>query len=64
MRDLRPSDQRTQEQSLSSPADLYAFHFKKPPGFQFKAGQYIDLTLFGSQPEPFRHSQSAAHRWE
>ncbi len=22
-----------------------AFHFEKPPGFQFKAGQYVDITL-------------------
>jgi len=28
-----------------------AFYFQKPPGFHFKAGQYIDLTLLGSQPE-------------
>jgi ferredoxin-NADP reductase len=32
--------------------DTMAFYFKKPPGFQFKAGQYIDLTLLGCQPEP------------
>jgi ferredoxin-NADP reductase len=25
--------------------DTMAFYFQKPPGFQFKAGQYIDLTL-------------------
>ena len=31
--------------------DTMAFHFEKPAGFQFKAGQYIDLTLLGSQPE-------------
>jgi ferredoxin-NADP reductase len=28
-----------------------AFHFEKPPGFQFKAGQYLNLTLLNSQPE-------------
>ena len=22
-----------------------AFHFEKPPGFQFKAGQYMNVTL-------------------
>ena len=27
-----------------------AFQFEKPKGFVFKAGQYIDLTLLGSQP--------------
>jgi ferredoxin-NADP reductase len=27
-----------------------AFQFEKPNHFVFKAGQYIDLTLFGSQP--------------
>jgi len=27
-----------------------AFQFEKPKDFVFKAGQYIDLTLFGSQP--------------
>ena len=32
--------------------DTMAFYFQKPPGFQFKAGQYIDLTLLGPQPEP------------
>jgi len=26
-----------------------AFQFEKPPDFVFKAGQYIDLTLSGSQ---------------
>jgi ferredoxin-NADP reductase len=28
-----------------------AFQFEKPNNFVFKAGQYIDLTLSGSQPE-------------
>ena len=28
-----------------------AFQFEKPNGFVFKAGQYIDLTLSGSQPQ-------------
>jgi ferredoxin-NADP reductase len=28
-----------------------AFQFEKPKDFVFKAGQYIDLTLSGSQPE-------------
>ena len=27
-----------------------AFQFEKPKHFVFKAGQYIDLTLSGSQP--------------
>jgi ferredoxin-NADP reductase len=27
-----------------------AFQFEKPNDFVFKAGQYIDLTLSGSQP--------------
>ncbi len=27
-----------------------SFHFEKPRGFAFKPGQYIDLTLLGSQP--------------
>lgn len=27
-----------------------AFQFEKPNDFVFKAGQYIDLSLFGSQP--------------
>jgi ferredoxin-NADP reductase len=27
-----------------------AFQFEKPNNFMFKAGQYIDLTLSGSQP--------------
>jgi ferredoxin-NADP reductase len=27
-----------------------AFQFEKPKHFEFKAGQYIDLTLLGSQP--------------
>lgn len=27
-----------------------AFQFEKPKGFVFKPGQYIDLTLLGSQP--------------
>src|SRR6266446_100646 len=27
-----------------------AFQFEKPKDFAFKAGQYIDLTLPGSQP--------------
>src|SRR5690349_11979595 len=31
--------------------DTLAFHFEKPDGFQFKAGQYIDLTLSGSEPD-------------
>lgn len=31
--------------------DTMAFHFEKPDGFQFKAGQYIDLTLSGSEPD-------------
>ena len=26
------------------------FHFEKPGGFLFKAGQYIDLTLLGPEP--------------
>src|SRR5258708_4138135 len=29
-----------------------AFQFEKPKDFVFKAGQYIDLTLSGSQPGP------------
>ena len=29
-----------------------AFQFEKPNNFVFKAGQYIDLTLSGSQSEP------------
>jgi ferredoxin-NADP reductase len=29
-----------------------AFQFEKPKHFVFKAGQYIDLTLSGSQPGP------------
>jgi ferredoxin-NADP reductase len=29
-----------------------AFQFEKPSDFVFKAGQYIDLTLSGSQPGP------------
>src|ERR1700736_2674100 len=29
-----------------------AFQFEKPNDFVFKAGQYIDLTLSGSQPVP------------
>ena len=28
-----------------------AFQFEKPTNFVFKAGQYIDLTLSGSQPQ-------------
>jgi ferredoxin-NADP reductase len=32
--------------------DTIAFYFQKPRGFQFTAGQYINLTLLGSQPEP------------
>ena len=28
-----------------------AFQFEKPTNFVFKAGQYIDLTVFGSQPQ-------------
>jgi len=28
-----------------------AFQFEKPNNFTFKAGQYIDLTLSGSQPQ-------------
>ena len=31
--------------------DTMAFHFEKPVGFQFKAGQYIDLTLSDSQAD-------------
>src|SRR5205807_2920045 len=32
--------------------DTMAFHFEKPVGFQFKAGQYIDLALSDSQADP------------
>jgi hypothetical protein len=28
--------------------DTVAFQLERPSGFQFKAGQYIDLTLLGS----------------
>jgi ferredoxin-NADP reductase len=31
--------------------DTMAFQFEKPNNFVFKAGQYIDLTLSGSQPQ-------------
>ena len=30
--------------------DTMAFRFEKPRSFLFKAGQYIDLTLLGSEP--------------
>lgn len=30
--------------------ETMAFHFERPRGFLFKAGQYIDLTLLGPQP--------------
>lgn len=30
--------------------ETMAFHFERPRGFVFKAGQYIDLTLLGPQP--------------
>ena len=30
--------------------ETMAFHFEKPRGFLFKAGQYIDLTLLGPHP--------------
>jgi ferredoxin-NADP reductase len=30
--------------------ETMAFHFEKPRGFLFKAGQYVDLTLLGPQP--------------
>jgi len=30
--------------------DTVAFQLERPSGFQFKAGQYIDLTLLGSEP--------------
>jgi len=30
--------------------ETMSFHFEKPLGFLFKAGQYIDLTLFHSEP--------------
>src|SRR5437660_267939 len=30
--------------------DTMAFRFEKPRSFVFKAGQYIDLTLLGSEP--------------
>ena len=30
--------------------DTMAFHFEKPDEFEFKAGQYIQLTLASSQP--------------
>jgi ferredoxin-NADP reductase len=32
--------------------DTMAFQFERPNDFLFKAGQYIDLTLSGSQPGP------------
>jgi ferredoxin-NADP reductase len=31
--------------------DTMAFQFEKPHDFVFKAGQYIDLTLSGSEPQ-------------
>src|ERR1700675_3896500 len=37
-----------------------AFQFEKPNNFTFKAGQYIDLTLSGSQP-PLGPSDSMTH---
>src|SRR5439155_12644697 len=30
--------------------DTMSFRFEKPRSFLFKAGQYIDLTLLGSEP--------------
>ncbi|HEV2732901.1 MAG TPA: hypothetical protein VGV15_22960, partial [Terriglobales bacterium] len=30
--------------------ETMAFQLERPSGFQFKAGQYIDLTLLGSEP--------------
>jgi hypothetical protein len=36
-----------------------AFQFEKPKHFVFKAGQYIDLTLSGSQPGPMSNVSSA-----
>jgi ferredoxin-NADP reductase len=37
-----------------------AFQFEKPKDFVFKAGQYIDLTLMGSQPQ-FGPSNGLTH---
>jgi ferredoxin-NADP reductase len=38
--------------------DTMAFHFEKPEGFRFNAGQYIDLTLSDSQAN---HSSGLTH---
>ena len=38
--------------------DTIAFRFEKPRSFLFKAGQYIDLTLLGSEPG---HSNGLTH---
>jgi ferredoxin-NADP reductase len=37
-----------------------AFQFERPSDFVFKAGQYIDLTLMGSQPQ-FGSSERLTH---
>jgi ferredoxin-NADP reductase len=39
-------------------ADTMAFRFEKPPSFLFKAGQYIELTLPGSE---LGHSNGLTH---
>lgn len=29
--------------------DVTAFYFERPPGFEFRAGEYIDITLINPQ---------------